>query len=155
MNIGASHFPVVCTCSACVPAGAAVKSTLIKTPLDVSRNVAVPIVFPIASLIVADAVPDGACANASEPVSSHAEAVTSVFMTGKVTKSVEVRRKPNARPFGRTLPQREFDLERDEHGDGFAEAGAGHEPELFGSLDRFLIEAEHWIEGCLLYTSPS
>ena len=100
MNIGASHLPVVCTWSACVPAGAAVKSTLINTPLDVSRSVAVPMVFPIASLIVADAVPDGACANASEPVSRHAETVASVFMEGKVTKSREIRRKPEPPPSG-------------------------------------------------------
>ena len=65
MNIGASHFPVVCTCSACVPAGAAVKSTLISTPLVVSRSAAVPIVFPIASLIVAEAVPAGVWANSA------------------------------------------------------------------------------------------
>src|SRR5262245_14335047 len=46
----------------------------------------------------------------------------------------------------RSLAEGELDFEADEDGNRFAEPGAGHETELSGRLDGFLIEAKHRIE---------
>src|SRR5258706_8302707 len=148
MNIGAWYFPVVCTWIACVPGGAATRSALISTPLFVSRSVAVPTVFPIASLIVAEAVAAGACANAipadrmNELQNANVFMRRSLFRTSKEIKpsrSFVVRKAL----WQEELPEREFDFEADQHGHRLTEARPRHEAELLRRFHGFLVETKN------------